>query len=121
MYATWLYFVGTKKDPTKFFIYGLSIPTKCPIEYSLKQEDLGSITDGLRLYVFRAVKQIAIPIPPDVIDLSLFYDTLEYHIKHILTPLYCEKFIQKKESCHFDKEIENVISKSDEDISDKVN
>lgn len=110
MYATWLYFVGTKKDPTKFFIYGLSIPTKCPIEYSLKQEDLGSITDGLRLYVFRAVKQIAIPIPPDVIDLSLFYDTLEYHIKHILTPLYCEKFIQKKESCHFDKEIESPIS-----------
>lgn len=109
MFATWLYFLGNKKDPTKTFVYGLSLPTQCPQEYSLKQEDLGCIVDNLRLYVFRAVKKISPSALSDTIDLSLFYNTSAHHIDHILTPLCCEKFIQKKESCNFDNEIESPI------------
>lgn len=30
-YANWLYFWGTKENPTQIFVYGLSVPTKCPI------------------------------------------------------------------------------------------
>ena len=52
-YANWLYFIGTKENPTQIFVYGLSVPTNCPIEYSLNMEDKGAIKAGKHLYLFR--------------------------------------------------------------------
>ena len=57
-YANWMYFIGTKENPTQTFVYGLSAPTKCPIEYSLNLEDKGTIKQGTHLYLFRSVKQL---------------------------------------------------------------
>ena len=52
MRAVWLCFLGDKKNKTETFLYGLSIPTKCPDEYALKPES-SSLLDNKKLFVYR--------------------------------------------------------------------
>jgi len=100
-YANWLYFIGTKENPTQIFIYGLSIPTKCPIEYSLNIEDKGSIKPGMHLYLFRSVKRINEIVIDNNIDLTKIYSD-DKHIlpnRQFLNFITQQHFIQKYESC----------------------
>ncbi|MBD5402327.1 hypothetical protein HDR58_05955 [bacterium] len=110
-YANWLYFIGTKENPTQIFIYGLSIPTKCPIEYSLNIEDKGSIKSGTHLYLFRSVKRINEIVIGNNIDLAKIYSD-DKHIlpnRQFLNFITQQHFIQKYESCPVKHGIQSPI------------
>lgn len=100
--ANWLYFVGSKKNPIETFIYGLSVPTKCPIEYSLNIKDLGSVIEGKHLYLFRSVKNINnLPQTDNSINLDFFYSDTKYNLPNNKVISFIKKTstIQKSESC----------------------
>jgi hypothetical protein len=99
--ANWLYFIGTKQNPVENFVYGLSVPTKCPKEYSLNIEDKGAIEDGKHLYLFRSVKNITDYIENDNINLSIFYNNERHDIpnRKDLQFIQTKEFIQKYETC----------------------
>lgn len=100
-YANWLYFIGTKENPTQTFVYGLSVPTKCPIEYSLNMEDKGAINAGTHLYLFRSVKRLNAIFVDNNIDLEKIYSNDKHKLpcREILNIINKQHFIQKSESC----------------------
>lgn len=110
-YANWLYFIGTKENSTQTFIYGLSIPTKCPIEYSLNIEDKGSIKPGTHLYLFRSVKRIKEIIIDNNIDLAKIYSDDKYILpnRQFLNFINQQHFIQKHDSCIVKHDIQSPI------------
>lgn len=57
MNAVWLCFLGDKKNKTETFLYGLSIPTKCPKAYSLEPEQSSALFDNKRLFVYKATNE----------------------------------------------------------------
>jgi len=110
-YANWLYFIGTKENPTQIFIYGLSIPTKCPIEYSLNIEDKGFVKPGMHLYLLRSVKRINEIIIGNNIDLAKIYSD-DKHIfpnRQFLNFITHQHFVQKYESCPVQHGIQSPI------------
>lgn len=100
-YANWLYFIGTKENPTQIFVYGLSVPTQCPIEYSLNMEDKGAIKAGTHLYLFRSVKRLNTIFVDNNIDLEKIYSNDKHKLpcREILNIINKQHFIQKSESC----------------------
>lgn len=109
MRATWLYFLGTKKNPTELFIYGLSLPTSCGKEYSLHEVNKGEIFAGKSLFEFRAVKNVVEDNYDESIDLNSFYENKDNKINHDIRVLQKKSFIQKKETGIPSNEIESPI------------
>lgn len=110
MLATRLYFLGTEHNKTEIFIYGLSLPTKCDIEYSLKPETHTINIFGKKLYIFKSVIDVKKGAFSPQIDLDIFYNKPKCKINHIINIVLKKDFIQKKERCNFDHEIESPIS-----------
>lgn len=111
-YANWLYFIGTKENPTQTFVYGLSAPTKCQIEYSLNLEDKGAIKPGTHLYLFRSVKQLNDIFVDNNIDLEKIYSD-DKHIlpnRKFLNFIKQQHFIQKYESCPVKHGIQSPVN-----------
>lgn len=110
-HANWLYFIGTKQNPTETFVYGLSLSTKCDIEYSLNMEDKGSIEPGKHLYLFRSVKIVSAFIENDNIDLTKFYSDEKHALpnRQFIDFVQSKQFIQKHESCSLEQEVESPI------------
>lgn len=110
-YANWLYFIGTKENPTQIFIYGLSVPTKCPIEYSLNMEDKGSVKPGMHLYLFKSVKRMSDIIVENKIDLAKIYSD-DKHIlpnRQFVNFINQQHFVQKYETCPLKHGIQSPI------------
>ena len=111
-YANWLYFIGTKENPTQIFVYGLSVPTNCPIEYSLNMEDKGAIKAGTHLYLFRSVKRLDAVLVDNNINLEKIYSDDKHKLpcREILNIITKQHFIQKSESCPVKHGIQSPIN-----------
>lgn len=106
MNAVWLCFLGDKKNKTETFLYGLSIPTKCPKAYSLEPEQSSALFDDKRLFVYKATNEESFNFS-DKIELK------KYCKESNITPLRIvdkNHFIQ---SCESTKTFENIESPID--------
>ena len=108
--ANWLYFLGTKKNKTETFVYGLSLPTEAKKERTFRGDKKGFIAKGKDLYLFKSIKNVIDFNNDNKLYFPKFYSHPDFSIRAEIEFFDFKKFVQPYYSCFVKEEVQSPIN-----------